>query len=53
MEKLRLTLLFHLHFKHSIRFYELSGFKKSESLVIDIGNGYIMDDFKMVRCLLN
>jgi len=38
---------------HSIRFYELSGFKKSESLVIDIGNGYIMDDFKMVLCLLN
>jgi len=38
---------------NSIRFYELLGFKKSESLVIDIGNGYIMDDFKMVRSLLN
>ena len=38
---------------NSIKFYEKFEFKKSESLVIDIGNGYIMDDFKMVLCLLN
>ena len=38
---------------NAIKFYEKFEFKKSESLVIDIGNGYIMDDFKMIRCLSN
>lgn len=37
----------------SIKVYEKIGYKKIEELVIDIGNGYIMDDFKMQKTLIN
>jgi len=32
-----------------IAFYERAGFTTSESLVQDIGSGFVMDDFKMVK----
>ena len=33
----------------SIAFYERVGFVKSEAVVADIGNGFVMDDWKMIR----
>ena len=36
---------------HSISAYEKMGFEKKEALVIDIGNGFIMDDFLMEKSL--
>jgi RimJ/RimL family protein N-acetyltransferase len=38
---------------NSIKAYEKIGYKKIEELVIDIGNGYVMDDFKMEKTLIN
>ena len=38
---------------NSINAYEKIGYKKIEELVIDIGNGYVMDDFKMEKTLIN
>lgn len=38
---------------NSIKAYEKIGYKKIEALVMDIGNGYVMDDFKMVKTLIN
>lgn len=35
------------HNTTAIAVYEKSGFVKTESLVIDIGNGFVMDDYKM------
>lgn len=35
----------------SIKAYEKMGFKKIEELIIDIGNGFIMDDFKMEKLI--
>ena len=37
----------------SIKAYEKMGFKNVESIVQDIGNGYIMDDYKMDKNLKN
>ncbi|RKE94759.1 GNAT family N-acetyltransferase [Ichthyenterobacterium magnum] len=36
---------------NSIKAYERLGFKTIEALVIDIGNGYIMDDYKMEKTI--
>ena len=38
---------------NSIKAYQKIGFNKIEELVIDIGNGYIMDDYKMEKILIN
>ncbi len=35
----------------SIRAYERCGFAISEAVVVDIGGGFVMDDFVMVRAL--
>jgi len=32
-----------------IAFYERMGFRKAESLVTDIGGGFVMDDYRMVK----
>ncbi|MFA7158550.1 MAG: GNAT family N-acetyltransferase [Kiritimatiellia bacterium] len=37
--------------KDSIAFYLRAGFKKSGKIVTDIGDGFIMDDYKMVKRL--
>ena len=31
--------------------YEKMGFFKNQELVMDIGNGYVMDDYEMIRNL--
>jgi RimJ/RimL family protein N-acetyltransferase len=36
---------------NSIMAYQKMGFKKTEELVIDIGNGYTMDDFRMEKLI--
>ena len=36
---------------NSIKAYEKMGFVKAEELVIEIGNGFVMDDFKMVKSI--
>jgi GNAT superfamily N-acetyltransferase len=35
----------------SIAFYKRTGFTVAETLVQDIGNGFVMDDYKMVKAL--
>lgn len=37
------------HNYETIAFYERMGFFKSETVVTDIGNGFVMDDWKMIR----
>ena len=32
-----------------IAFYEHMGFTKAQAVVLDIGNGFVMDDYKMVK----
>ncbi len=34
---------------HAINFYQKLGFKKTIGIVQDIGNGFVMDDYKMVK----
>lgn len=36
---------------NSIKAYEKLGFKTVEALVMDIGNGFVMDDYRMVKNL--
>ena len=36
---------------NSIHAYEKIGFKKTEAIVMDIGNGFVMDDYRMVKNL--
>lgn len=36
---------------NAILFYEKMGFKNIDSLIIDIGNGYVMDDYKMKKAI--
>ncbi|RYH74099.1 GNAT family N-acetyltransferase [Flavobacteriaceae bacterium 144Ye] len=36
---------------NSIKAYEKLGFKTIEALVMDIGNGFVMDDYRMVKNL--
>lgn len=35
----------------TIAWYERKGFENADTMVQDIGNGFIMDDFKMVKAL--
>jgi len=49
----RVYLTVNKYNKNTIKAYENMGFKKTEELIIDIGNGYIMDDYKMVKNLIN
>lgn len=37
---------------NTIKAYEKSGFKNIEAIVIDIGNGFVMDDYRMVKTLI-
>lgn len=36
---------------NSIKAYEKTGFKNTEAIVLDIGNGFVMDDYKMTKTL--
>lgn len=36
---------------NTIKAYEKSGFKNTEAIVMDIGNGFVMDDYRMVKTL--
>jgi len=38
---------------NSIKAYQKIGFDKIEELIKDIGNGYVMDDYKMEKILIN
>lgn len=38
---------------NSILAYEKMGFFNSESIVTDIGNGFVMDDYEMVKCVIS
>ena len=40
------------HNTQAIRAYEKRGFTVRESVVVDIGNGYVMDDYVMYRTLV-
>ena len=46
-----LWLTVNRHNADAIAFYRRMGFSKSEVLVQDIGNGFVMDDYKMVRMI--
>jgi ribosomal protein S18 acetylase RimI-like enzyme len=46
-----LWLTVNRHNAGSIAFYERVGFMKRSELVQDIGNGFVMDDFKMVKMI--
>lgn len=50
-EKIYLTV--NKHNSNSIKAYQKIGFKKIKELVMDIGNGYVMDDYKMEKSLIN
>ena len=50
-DKQRLWLTVNRHNTGSIRFYEKAGFINAGTLLADIGNGYVMDDFKMEKAL--
>ncbi|MDA3924696.1 MAG: GNAT family N-acetyltransferase [Kiritimatiellae bacterium] len=39
------------HNADSIAWYERKGFENADTMVQDIGNGFIMDDYKMVKSL--
>ncbi|WP_406683987.1 GNAT family N-acetyltransferase [Seonamhaeicola sp. MEBiC1930] len=47
LDKIRLTV--NINNVNSIQAYEKLGFKKVGPIVIDIGGGFIMDDFEMVK----
>jgi RimJ/RimL family protein N-acetyltransferase len=49
----RIYLTVNKYNTNSIKAYEKIGYKKIEALVMDIGNGYVMDDFKMEKTLIN
>jgi GNAT superfamily N-acetyltransferase len=44
-----LWLTVNRHNRDSISFYEHAGFERAGALVQDIGGGFVMDDFKMVK----
>ncbi len=46
-----ITLTVNKNNVNSIAAYEKLGFAKVEALVMDIGNGFVMDDYKMVKQL--
>ena len=35
--------------RNTIKAYEKIGFKNTEAIVMDIGNGFVMDDYRMVK----
>ncbi|XMO85740.1 GNAT family N-acetyltransferase [Algibacter sp. AS12] len=47
LNKIRLTV--NIHNTNSIKAYEKLGFKNIGPIVADIGNGFIMDDYEMVK----
>ena len=47
----RIWLTVNKYNENSIKAYEKFGFKKVEELVQDIGNGFLMDDYKMEKRL--
>lgn len=47
----RIWLTVNKYNSSSIKAYEKFGFKKVEELVQDIGNGFVMDDYKMEKIL--
>jgi len=49
----RIWLTVNKYNTNSIKAYEKFGFKKVKELVQDIGNGFIMDDYKMEKILEN
>ncbi|RED45964.1 GNAT family N-acetyltransferase [Seonamhaeicola aphaedonensis] len=49
LNKIRLTV--NINNINSIKAYESLGFKKVRPVVIDIGNGFVMDDFEMEKGL--
>lgn len=46
-----ITLTVNKNNTNSIEAYKKIGFLKTEELVMDIGNGFVMDDYKMVKSL--
>lgn len=49
----KITLTVNKHNTKSINAYKKFGFTIIDSMVMDIGNGFVMDDFKMEKNLLN
>lgn len=47
--KLEIHLTVNKHNHGTIAFYERVGFVMGEAVVADIGNGFVMDDWKMIR----
>ncbi len=47
--KIRLTV--NKNNVNSIKTYEKLGYKKNKEIIIDIGNGYVMDDYEMIKVL--
>jgi len=47
----KITLTVNKHNHNSICAYEKMGFVKTDSLVQDIGNGFVMDDYRMEKFL--
>jgi hypothetical protein rflaF_00260 len=45
--KKRVYLTVNKHNDHAVNVYEKTGFKTIESIVTDIGNGFVMDDYVM------
>lgn len=48
-----ITLTVNKYNADSINAYEKLGFVKDSSIMIDIGNGFMMDDYKMIKQLSN
>lgn len=46
-----ITLTVNKNNSNTIKAYEKSGFNNIEAIVMDIGNGYVMDDYRMVKSL--
>lgn len=49
LEEIQLTV--NKYNKNSIAYYQHMGFEIAEAVVFDIGQGYIMDDYRMVKDL--
>jgi ribosomal protein S18 acetylase RimI-like enzyme len=47
----RLWLTVNKHNHRSISFYEQTGFVRAGTIVQDIGGGFVMDDYKMVKII--
>jgi len=48
----KIYLTVNRHNTNSIKAYQNIGFKKIEELVLDIGNGFVMDDYKMEKIII-